>query len=467
MVIAYFPVPYQDELLYSVIARYAVHTARDNQKAVIREILSDSSATAIPDLPSHIDLLVSRIRQVYLTTAENVIFYHTLAPIYLPFLHPKNADLVIASMRSKSGGSIHTRAGISASMVKQPIFFRYCPLCVKQQIDSLGEPYWCRLHQIPGVNVCSLHECKLMESRIDYHAKHKHLFTAAIEAVQTGCVNFIENIEIEIAIRFKELLTSELHCEQITYAQWSKFYHRVAEQNNLISNGRINHFEIQEAFKSAWLNTALKKYVDVLGTENSWLKNIFRKHRKSFNPLQHLMVWVVFVPELSIETILSLVRQLPREFSEPKNETHHSANKPEAYSIRFRWLALKKKYPGDGIKKLRMTDDGGAIYAWLYRNDRQWLLDHKPSRKRPKSTTKVNYEKWDEALVKMLEKIKADALKISDRPRLSTSYLIKSLPRHSSIEKHLDKLIKTRQWLEVESESIEDFQITRIYRVAK
>ena len=37
--LTYFPVPYEDELLYSCVARYALHTGQaDNQKAVIRDI---------------------------------------------------------------------------------------------------------------------------------------------------------------------------------------------------------------------------------------------------------------------------------------------------------------------------------------------------------------------------------------------------------------------------------------------
>ena len=51
----YFPVPYEDELLYSCIARYGCHTGQaQNQKAVIRDVWGTDSAVAIPDLPSHL-----------------------------------------------------------------------------------------------------------------------------------------------------------------------------------------------------------------------------------------------------------------------------------------------------------------------------------------------------------------------------------------------------------------------------
>ena len=51
--LTYFPVPYEDELLYSCVARYALHTGQaDNQKAVVRDVFGVGTAVAIPDIPS-------------------------------------------------------------------------------------------------------------------------------------------------------------------------------------------------------------------------------------------------------------------------------------------------------------------------------------------------------------------------------------------------------------------------------
>ena len=118
--LGYFPVPYQDELLYSMVARYAQHTGlAGNQKAIVREVFSSSTAVAVPDLPSHLNSLVNNIQFVWPTTVMELINSFTLAPIYLPFLSQQQAMKTILSMRSDSGGDIHTRSGIAASAVKQ------------------------------------------------------------------------------------------------------------------------------------------------------------------------------------------------------------------------------------------------------------------------------------------------------------------------------------------------------------
>lgn len=145
--LGYFPVPYQDELLYSIVARYAQHTGLiGNQKAIVREVFSSSTAVAVPDLPSHLSSLVNNLQLVWPTSVKELISSFTLAPIYLPFLSQQQASKTIRSMGSDSGGGIHTRSGIAASSVKQLGYFRYCPQCLKEQRTEFGESYWRRLH---------------------------------------------------------------------------------------------------------------------------------------------------------------------------------------------------------------------------------------------------------------------------------------------------------------------------------
>lgn len=88
--LAYFPVAYPDELLYSIIARYALHTGQSgNNKAVLRDVFGSESAVAIPDLPSHLTALTKNLESVWPITTSELIKRHTLAPVYLPFFLPK------------------------------------------------------------------------------------------------------------------------------------------------------------------------------------------------------------------------------------------------------------------------------------------------------------------------------------------------------------------------------------------
>lgn len=62
-------------------------------------------------------------------------------------------------------------------------------------------------------------------------------------------------------------------------------------------------------------------------------------------------------------------------------------------SAREVWLQLLKTHAGLGIKFMRAVDP--AAYAWLYRNDRAWLDDHKPKRLAITMDPCANRVLWD------------------------------------------------------------------------
>ena len=207
--LGYFPVPYQDELLYSLVARYAQHTGLvGNQKSIVREVFSSSTAVAVPDLPSHLSSLVNNLQLAWPTSVEELIKSFTLAPVYLPFLSQQQASKTISSMRSDSGGDIHTRSGIAASVIKQQEYFRYCPQCLKEHQMEFGECYWRRIHQLPALGFCSNHSCLLEYSSISFHPREKHLFVAANEIKLDSSIRHIELKDIEGALhdRYEQLL---------------------------------------------------------------------------------------------------------------------------------------------------------------------------------------------------------------------------------------------------------------------
>ena len=236
-VLGYFPIPYEDELLYSMIARYAMHTGlSNNHKAVIREVFSSSTAVAISDLPSRLQALVNNLQLVWPTDVKHIIGSYTLAPIYLPFLSRTQATKVMQSMDSNTGGNIHTRAGIAASGVKPQVCFRYCPECIKIQLAEFGEYYWRRIHQLPGLSVCKEHSCKLESSPAFFHPKEKHLFAAAESTRLDASTTFVKLSEIEVLFhdRYAELLQSHQN-RGFGPNRWSQFYRHLASHLGLLT----------------------------------------------------------------------------------------------------------------------------------------------------------------------------------------------------------------------------------------
>ena len=55
------PLPYCDELLYSTIARYGIHSGIVSPKELLQEVFGDTKIIATPDLPGHL----KRIADLY------------------------------------------------------------------------------------------------------------------------------------------------------------------------------------------------------------------------------------------------------------------------------------------------------------------------------------------------------------------------------------------------------------------
>lgn len=463
--LGYFPAPYEDELLYSMIARYALHTGQSsNQKAVIREVFSSSTAVAIPDLPSHLDALAHNLQLVWPTNVKDLISSFTLAPIYLPFLSQGQTGKVTRSMHSDIGGRIHTRSGIVASTIKQLAFFRYCPGCIKEQELEYGEIYWRRSHQLPGLEFCKRHSCLLEDSTVDYHSKEKHHFIAAASTRVDATAKYLELSYLE-----KQLYDSYVELLQTGYLsglgvnRWTLFYRNLAKDLGFLHKSRVQHREIFQLIRNKWAGSTFERYFQE-PIEKHWLVNLFRKHRKSFHPLRHLLVISALIPEYSVSKLLAKASQLPA--TSPKLATTIQKGKATENDIevhRQGWRDLVKQNPDVGVKVLRSLPGGGALYAWMYRNDKQWLMSHRPQYQ-PVSVAhyKTDYQHWDERNVIFLESAYKEMVSQSNRLRLSKSRLIKVLPRANSVEKHLEDLPETRQWLSSHAESVEDFQLYRL-----
>lgn len=463
--LGYFPAPYENELLYSMVGRYALHTGLSyNQKAVIREIFSSSTAVAIPDLPSHLDALVHNLQLVWPINVEDLIGSFTLAPIYLPFLSQDQAAKVILSMRSDIGGSIHTRSGIAASAIKQAGFFRYCPECAKEQMSECGEVYWRQSHQLPGLAFCKHHSCLLEDSPIYFHSREKHHFVAAASAHIDATPKYLELSELEISLHdnYLELLQAR-YLIGLGAHRWTLFYRNLASDLGLTHKSRVRHKEIYQLVKQKWAGSTFDVYFQGQ-IEKHWLAHLFRKHRKSFHPLMHLLVISALTPEYRFSKLLADVNQLPASASKSVDSIEKTkSTKTDIEIHRQAWRDLLKQNPDVGTKGLRTLPNGGALYAWLYRNDKQWLMFNRPQcSPLPRSRYKTDYEHWDKSNVEYLDSIYQNLVSKPNRIRLTQSQFIKVLPRANSVEKHLSDLPATRRWSASHAESVEEFQLHRL-----
>ena len=294
--IGYFPIRYNDELLYSIIARYHVHTGIMSYKTTISELFGKSTMRAVIDFPGNLQGLVKNLPFNKLTS-EMIIKENTMFPIYQPFLPEERANIIKRKLENGDNTHIHAQVGITSSRISNPGHLVYCPHCYQEELDKYGEPYWHRIHQVPGVLVCPHHGCILTKSKVILPLSSQHEYIASFNAVDDlSDLNIMYTVGIQdelfkIANDLYWIINSNLSSKPFNYYR-EKYLSALIKKNLATPAGRIR----QKDFVSDFISYYTPEILTVLGCycnpdhESNWIREIVRKHRKMFHPLYHVLM---------------------------------------------------------------------------------------------------------------------------------------------------------------------------------
>ena len=459
-----FPVPYKNELIYSLVARAGVHAGITSPKQLLDEVFANRKVIATVDLPGHLDAIVANLHHDPNYSLDRLINRHTLFPTYAPFVSKRVRHKARMMMKGATRGALHLSLGVIASRINHQTALRYCPACLRAQIKRYGEPYWERQWQYFGVDVCEKHG-RLSTLKFDL-SRHRHEFISPTprqinEAERLGKSDW----EQMVAQEYSGLLAREADKYPIL-EQWTYFYHSLAQDNSCLRGSQVDHDAIREHILGVvpreWLHD---KGLYPIEGESSWLKSIFRKHRKAFSFLEHLVVIKCFVAAVNIVDVIDLVSgySLTGKVYFEKRSSADGVSAELLDSNRLKWRKLVKIF---GPKKARANSFGGVVYAWLYRHDRQWLLDINAEFKLARTTqnNRVDWIKRDKEVEEQLKKIIEENRHNPERPRRTKNWLLLQTPKGPSNSKNLNKLPLTLAFLNTASETISEYQVRRLER---
>ncbi len=457
-----FPLPYPDELLYSTIARYGIHAGITSPKELLREVFGDTKIIATVDLPGHI-LLISKLYPFELQIQPlDLLYHHTLFPLYAPFIGEQRRKLLVDQLINAPKNSAHVMTGIAASRVSRPQNLRYCPKCFEEQEECYGERYWKREWQVTGVDSCTTHKTALQETSIGLYSDHRHLFQAAtLYEIEDDLPVTATRQSRMIAEGVKELLALKA-TEVPTFEQWGQYYKALAYELGLNRGHQVLHKltanKIQAYWGKGWLESL---GLGLTHDESCWLKMLFRKHRKAFSYLEHLIVLNALIhPKWNFKEISSKVLHYKTYTVSLQCPLSMASSKDEIKQKRIIWsfqVDLK------GVNASRRSGFGG-VYAWLYRNDRSWLMAFNKSHKQPRIAEKfrVRWQNRDRSLVKQLIGIRNQSELELQSPRWSKAWFINQSRKRATLEKHLSLLPLCRLFFDLYTESVSEYQIRRI-----
>lgn len=296
--IACFPDPYPDEVLYSICARYSDRVNYPRKVDVIKELFGENCRTARIDLVRHLDYLLSMLLVENQYTATDFINNHTFLPYYRPFISKKRAASIIESMLKVGVRSSIRTEGAMQPEVPKPEWVRFCPVCVDEDRRNFGEAYWHRLHQLPGIFVCPTHSVFLENSRLRFVPRiNNPEFISAEKAREPKQVqqlkshNSVHNFFLKLAKDALWLLT--YHNYKHDLIDLNDQYMILARKHGFeTQNGQFDKRCFSREFFEEYPNDVL----ELLGSQgtfiypNPWLNYFIASPKILQHPLRHLLV---------------------------------------------------------------------------------------------------------------------------------------------------------------------------------
>lgn len=578
----FFPTPYPDEILYSVLARYHLRSGNSSFKATMQDVFGTKNVTAVMELPSNINSLVSNLPLNSEYTADYIIDKHTLFPFYTAFLPPKRSEWVRNAMLRSNAKGIYGKTGIMASTIVSNRYFKFCPVCHQEDMEQYGELYWHRVHQIPGVLVCPKHKVMLHDSELPVRGHNKHQYCIADEenCQPKGETPTYSNDTMVHLIRLAK--DAEILLNNTFDRRPADWFHRqyvevLTEKGFATINGNVLQKKLVKAFVDFYgeeFLSLVQSKVD-MDSDNNWLADMVRNRNRTIHPIRHLLlarflgisisdlfykhfrfkpfgdgpwpclnpvadhylkpvvkklkitysndtkkpvgtffcscgfiysrtgpdadedarykagrikefghVWEAKLKELmekklSLRQTAKLMRADPKTIKKYAEElglkTYWKERSREKIQnevsdadvlgkkdyYRQKWLKLMELYPEKSKTELRQLNK--ATYTWLYRNDKEWLNSNSPDKRYKYVNNRVDWNKRDEEILARVKTVVEKMLNTDEKPeRITVSLIGNKIGIKALLEKHLDKLPKTKEYINSVKESVKDFQLRRI-----
>lgn len=455
-----FPKPLPDELLSGLLARF-VHQMGIRDDKVALELLFGSRYVVPSSLmPGHIDALLLHVGHLWDIAPDQVLDRHTLLPLFRPFSPQYKYDRLIADLRTGQVNFGMLRSGINASSLNWPDTFRVCPVCWQEQKLAYGFTVWSRLFQCPGVECCPWHRCLLQVTGVPLASERRHQFVGTHVCHDIpGISEIASEKQISLSISIRDLL--QLNFPYILPQQWSAYYQHLSMRYGLLKGRRIDHAAIRSHVLSYWGEQRLQGWGLYPSGESNWLISIFRKHRRPFNYLQHLVVLQAFEDVLNVENTFKTVAAMACKT--PVSKVYSNSRSDERRDeYRNIWLQLRKQKLS--LKELRRQKEGARVYSWLYRFDREWLQYNKPRAIKKESSKRVSWQSRDRKFARRLFRLHRGLQDDLEGPRRSLAWCARQIGRDFSVLDNLNQLPLSRLLLIRYTETIDEYQTRRLAR---
>lgn len=320
--LTFFTDPYPNELLYSSIARYHKYLGNTDMLDTLEELFG--KRTVIPNLflGSNLDYLCNELNGLY--NSNDLIDKHTIYKFYKNFLPTERQMHLIDEMKFGDCVGIYNSIGFSPGGICRKNGIQYCSRCVEEDINTYGEPYIHREHQLEGILICPhhkiilstfkenkknisrLHYIRLDEKKLDFKNDKNLIKEEGIDL----------DILLKLASMSYELL--QYYVDNIDRNDILSIYKNLLYEKGFMTIGNKVHqnelyYEFTRFYGDKLLNL-LECDIDFYNDYN-WLRVITRKSSRTSHPLRHLLL-INFLAGADIDMFFSKINKKYNPFGQ-------------------------------------------------------------------------------------------------------------------------------------------------------
>ena len=290
-----FPTPYPDETLYSVICRYDLLTSRNSFRGTSEDLFGRRN-NLNSEIPKCIGSLAKYFPARTGLSTEYFIQNTTMYAYFKPFISKERDTVFREYMTAEvgNGESKYFALGIGKLRYPKNTYLKFCEKCWYEDVKKYGEPYWHRMHQLPGVAVCSEHKTVLMNSPVFSGMADGNFYLADMKMISES--SKCANLSLEVIDKFTEF---SKNCEWILKESCnlknddllSKRYDLWLRHKGFRTySGRTWHNELYAAIVKYYGEEFLKQIFAYEEIYPAWLNRILFFPDKMQHPMFHILL---------------------------------------------------------------------------------------------------------------------------------------------------------------------------------
>ncbi len=296
--VGFFPTPYPDECLYSILCRYYAHNGISGYETCSRELFGNvQSLTLSVFWPMKLERVDEWFPARSGITRRDIVANHTSysywAMTYPPDFRSDMADVIdggVPVIETNNAGSLKSRRSWAE-------YLKYCPLCVAEDNAVFGETYWRRQHQLSEIFYCTKHKVRLVNSYVQMKQTGTGFYPASSETIDGSGIDLTDDLAI---YKDKLLLIGRESEWLIRYGldvDWTangheKYWKLLRDKNLASFQGRCNYAALEAEFNDFWGADFLAMLLERTADRwfKGWIHQVEKDKMQRYKPLYHILL---------------------------------------------------------------------------------------------------------------------------------------------------------------------------------